>query len=156
MNNQLEKFDELQRKCITDVINIDLNDDQWTQSTLPIRDGGLGIRSAAMLAPSAILASAASTLGIQNDILPARFHAIPDSAVGMATNAWRSPSNSDIQRLDLHIKQKEWDKVITKKFKSNCWKKLTIPSTKLYFELPRHYTQATGSSHHQSPQLVRG
>ena len=83
----MEKFDELQRKCITYVINIDLNDYQWTQATLPMRDGRLGIRSAAMLAPSALLASAASTLGIQNDISPARFHAIPDNAVGMATNA---------------------------------------------------------------------
>ena len=36
-NKQREKFDELQRKCITDVINIDLNDDQWTQKTLELR-----------------------------------------------------------------------------------------------------------------------
>ena len=68
-----------------------------------------------MLAPSAFLASDASTLGIQNDILPARFHAIPDNAVGMATNAWRTLSNTDIPRLDLHIKQKDWEKVRTKK-----------------------------------------
>ena len=59
--------------------------------------------------------------------------------------------NTDIARLNLHIKQKEWDKVITKKIQVELLKKLTVPSTKLDFELPRHHTQATGSSHHQSP-----
>ena len=80
-----------------------------------------------MLAPSAFLASAASTLGIQNYILPARFHAIPDNAVSMATNARRALSNTDIPRLDLHIKQKEWDKVITKKVQVELLEKLTVP-----------------------------
>ena len=129
-NKQLEKFDVLHRKCVTDVINIDLKDDQWTLATLPIRDGGLGIRSAAMLAPSAFLASAASTLGIENDILPARFHAIPDNAVGMATNARRALSNTDIPRLDLEIKQKEWGKVITKKIQVELLHKANGPLDK--------------------------
>ena len=86
-NPLLVTFDTLQRKCLTDVINIDLNEDQWTQAILPIRDGGLGIRSVAMLAPSASLASATSRLQIQNDILLARFHGVPDNSLDMATNA---------------------------------------------------------------------
>ena len=79
-NPLLVTFDTLQRKCLTDVINIDLNEDQWTQATLSIWDEDLGIRSVAMLAPSAFLASATSTLQIQNDIQPARFHGVPDNA----------------------------------------------------------------------------
>ena len=59
-NPQFMKFGKLQRKCITDVIN--MNDNQWTQATLPVKDGGLGIRSVTVLAPSAFLASAAGTL----------------------------------------------------------------------------------------------
>ena len=62
----------MQRECITDVINISMNDNQWTQATLPVKDGGLGIRSVTVLAPSASLASAAGTLRIQNDILPVK------------------------------------------------------------------------------------
>jgi len=50
--------------------NVDLNDDQWLQASLPAGDGGLGIRSAEMLAPSAFLVSAASTLLLQQSILP--------------------------------------------------------------------------------------
>ena len=49
------KFDKLQR--ITDVININMNDNQWTQATLPVKDGGLGIRRMTVLTPSAFLAS---------------------------------------------------------------------------------------------------
>jgi len=49
---------------------VDLNDDQWAQAALPVWNGGLGIRSAQMLAPLAFLASAASTLEFQQSILP--------------------------------------------------------------------------------------
>ena len=102
----LVTFDTFQRKCLTGVINIDLNEDQWIQATLPIMDGGLGISvdSVAILAPSAFLASAPSTLQIQNDILPARFHGVTDNALDMATNSWR---NTDIPKIELRVKQKE-------------------------------------------------
>ena len=57
-----------------------MNDIQWTQATLPVKDGGLGIRSVTVLAASAFLASAAGTLRIQNDILPVRLHSQVDSS----------------------------------------------------------------------------
>jgi len=41
-------------------LNVNLNDDQWLQASLPVGEAGLRIRSAQMLAPSAFLASAAS------------------------------------------------------------------------------------------------
>ena len=47
------------------------SDPSWTQSTLPVRHGGLGIRSAVQLAPSAFLASAAASSGLAHLILPA-------------------------------------------------------------------------------------
>ena len=47
-----------------------MNNDQWLQASLPLGDCGLGMRSAEMLAPSAYLASAASTLLLQQSILP--------------------------------------------------------------------------------------
>jgi len=50
------------------IFNYVLSDDQWLQASLPIKDGGLGIRRVPSLATSAILAAAASTLSssIQN------------------------------------------------------------------------------------------
>jgi len=43
---------------------IHIDDDRWTQASLPVRWGGLGVRSAALLASSAYLASAASSLPV--------------------------------------------------------------------------------------------
>ena len=48
----------------------------------------------------------------------------------MATNAWRTLSNTDIPRLDLHIKQREWDKVITKKIQVELLEKANGPLDK--------------------------
>ena len=42
-----------------------LSDNQWLQSSLPVREGGLGVRSVVSLAPSAFLASAVSTRPLQ-------------------------------------------------------------------------------------------
>jgi len=49
--------------------NSDLSDSQWIQASLPVRDGGLGVRRVSQLASPAFIASAASTLSIQDDIL---------------------------------------------------------------------------------------
>ena len=68
-----------------------------------------------MLAPSAFLTLAKSTLQIQNDILPARFHEVSDNALYMATNSWIKVSGTDIPKIELRVKQKEWDRAVTKK-----------------------------------------
>ena len=47
----------------------DLSDIQWTQASLPVKDGGLGVRRVSSLALPAFLASAASILSLQVDIL---------------------------------------------------------------------------------------
>ena len=58
----LSDFDGLLKSGLMDILNCDLSDSQWLQASLPVRDGGLGVRRVAVLAPSAFLASAASTL----------------------------------------------------------------------------------------------
>ena len=57
------------RDGLEQILNVRLNDVQWKQATLPIRDGGLGIRRVSMLASSAYLASAASTRSLGSAIL---------------------------------------------------------------------------------------
>ena len=54
----LSNFDELQRDLVSEILNVTLSDNAWTQASLPVRSGGLGIRRAEQLAPSAFLASA--------------------------------------------------------------------------------------------------
>ena len=65
----LAEFDSLLRSGLTKIVNCELDDLAWIQAGLPIRDGGLGVRSVALLAPSAFLASAAATLELQDAIL---------------------------------------------------------------------------------------
>ena len=65
-----------EQQSVALVIQLAESDHSWTQSTLPVRHGGLGIRSAVQLAPSAFLASAAAFSGLAHLILPANLPAI--------------------------------------------------------------------------------
>jgi len=40
-------------KGIRAICNLDLYDPQWLQASLPVKDGGLGVRRVTSLAPSA-------------------------------------------------------------------------------------------------------
>ena len=61
-NPSLERFDALLKQAIQRITNSVLSDLQWIQASLPVRDGGLGVRRVSSLALPAILASAASTM----------------------------------------------------------------------------------------------
>ena len=63
-NPLLSKFDNILRRGLSKIFNYDLTDSQWIQASLPVQMGGLGVRSACTLAPSAFLASAAATLSL--------------------------------------------------------------------------------------------
>ena len=68
-NPELEHFDSMLRSGLSKIVNCELSGLAWIQAGLPIRDGGLGVRSVALLAPSAFLASAAATLDLQDAVL---------------------------------------------------------------------------------------
>jgi len=69
-NSSLQIFDNLLTSdywiCIT---NSALSDTQWPPASLPIKQGGLGVRRITLLAIPAFLASAASTPSLQEQIL---------------------------------------------------------------------------------------
>jgi len=65
----LQAFDFMLRAAIQRITNSDLSDSQWLQASLPVKDGGLGVRRVISLALPAFLASAASTLSLQDRIL---------------------------------------------------------------------------------------
>ena len=57
--------DKTLRNGPSTILNVEQSDDQWSQASLPVRDGGLEIHSAVMLAPSALMVSAAGTMDWQ-------------------------------------------------------------------------------------------
>lgn len=78
----LEKFGDLLRKYACTIANTDLTDIQWIQDSLPVRNGGLGVRRELSLVPAALVASAAGTLDLQ-ELTLAKCDAVVDSAVDL-------------------------------------------------------------------------
>jgi hypothetical protein len=107
----LDRFDDLLRSCVSNICNTDLSDTQWIQASLPVRNGGLGIRRVSSLAPSAFLASAAGTRDLQAKILQ-RCNAPDDSAATAVLEYWSERYNKTGVMLptgDAVAKQREWD-----------------------------------------------
>jgi hypothetical protein len=84
----LPLYDNVIRDSLSATLNVDLTDERWHQASLPVRWGGLGVRSVIMLAPSAYLASAACTMELTSSLLPAYLRDSKDSGIAPATSAW--------------------------------------------------------------------
>ena len=85
-NKLLKNFNDTLRKGMTSILNVAIFDDQWIQASLPVHLGGLGVRNAEKLPPSAFLASAASTFSLQNDILTGSIVSFEDKYTSDATH----------------------------------------------------------------------
>src|SRR6218665_2171163 len=81
---ELETYDTNLRRGLEQILNVSLNDLQWT-----LKMDGLGIRRASSLALPAFLASAASTLPLQTLILTS-INLIPDTHFQDMTSEWCS------------------------------------------------------------------
>ena len=104
----LSEFDTTLRECLCSVVNTDLTDIQWSQASLPVSMGGLGIRLASQLAPSAFLASAMGTRQLQDAIL-LQCSAASDMSVDRAISFWSSGHNLDAPTEVSAGNQKSWD-----------------------------------------------
>ena len=94
-NPLLSTFDGILRNGLSKILNVELNDSQWKQASLPVQMGRLGVRSACMLAPSAFLASAAAMLSLQNAILPESLHDTEDLTASFALASWKTLMHKD-------------------------------------------------------------
>ena len=56
-----EEFDETIRKCLQEILNVDMEGSIWAQSSLPVHLGGLGIRRVSEVALPAYLSSVCAT-----------------------------------------------------------------------------------------------
>ena len=83
------------------------------QATLPVKLGGLGVRRAVQVAPSAYLASSAATADLVSALLPMSHQSLPVPSVDVARTKWSQghsflpPTGADA------LKEKNWDGVIT-------------------------------------------
>ena len=107
----LNSFDETLRLIVGRITNIrfTVGDPAWTQATLPIKQGGLGIRSAVQLAPSAFLASAAASSELIQNILPARLQSQPIPSYDSALCIWSQDLDHPPPSGPAACIQKNWD-----------------------------------------------
>ena len=79
------------------------------QATLPVGNGGLGIRRAVQLAPSAFLASAAATHDLVQCILPTRLQSHPTPHRDEALSLWSAGHDDAPPAGAAAAIQKSWD-----------------------------------------------
>src|ERR1043165_1278018 len=111
----LARFDDLLREGLSTILNVDLDDDCWLQASLPVRDGGLGVRCASTMALSAFLASAANTDELQACILPTASAEIPYELANSALTAWKTLTGAEPPSGTATHRQKEWNLRYTEK-----------------------------------------
>ena len=109
----LRQIDVTLKSAVTQICNVTLSDEQWSQASLPVRHGGLGIRSVATLAPSAFLASAAGTQRLQSLILQKCNITTEDISNSTSAVHWASLSGS--APLPAEICQRSLDGLVTAK-----------------------------------------
>jgi hypothetical protein len=131
----LSAFDDLLREGVSVITNSRLTDMQWVQASLPIRDGGLGVRRATSLALPAFLASAASTATLQALIL-APHGDFPDTAVDAARAAWCDLHTNAPPTDDLSASQRAWHTASKDHDKVTIWYAATSTLGKA-----RHYSR---------------
>ena len=108
-NPALDLFDGCLRSALSRISNTNISDTQWLQASLPIKHGGLGVRQVRSLALPAFLASAASTLDLQSQILSAS-SCTTDSHFDSYLSVWQAAHGSLSSSDPLPDKQSFWDK----------------------------------------------
>ena len=107
----LGTFDDLLRSALSRIRNLDLTDTQWLQASLPIKDGGLGVRRVASLTLPDYLAFAAGTgtVSLQDAIL-VRYGCPTDSFLDTYRRTWLSTFGTSLAADAVIHKQSHWDR----------------------------------------------
>src|SRR6267154_3688522 len=88
LSSQCTVVSDAARDLLSSILNIRFTDTSWSQASLPVRWGGIGVRDVVGLAPSAYLGSLSATAQLVSSILPQSFSVSPDPMLGVAMQAW--------------------------------------------------------------------
>ena len=104
----LKAFDDIMKSCLEAITNCRLDDQAFCQASLPVKLGGLGIRSVEDLSLPAFIASSFKITAITEQLL-SNEHSAPFAAqLSIAVTTWRA---LDSQLTEPTIKgvQRSWD-----------------------------------------------
>jgi len=142
---ELEAFDNAKRTNTEKISNVTFGKDSWSQASLPIWHGGLGLRSAADLSLSFFLSSSFACQGLVNKLLPSL--TLPHGVVINATDAWSALHDSSPRQKET---QSAWDDLACETHSLPCSTPQALGTTAGY-SLHRKATPLTGQKPSQLP-----
>ena len=108
------ELDAVMKDLLSVTLNVSLEGDLGVQASLPVRHGGLGVRSVVAVSPSAFLASSAAASALLERLLPATCRSLPDPGWVEALSTWhRLGASSPPQGADAY-RQRSWDDPVCK------------------------------------------
>ncbi len=107
-SNSLPKLDSVLRQTLTNLLNIHFDDMAWSQATLPVKFGGLGVRKSVSLSIPAFLASAFSSMHLVEQLLRKSNLQPSKELTEEYIQIWKEMTINEILPSDL-TKQKLWD-----------------------------------------------
>jgi len=112
--NITQQYDEIMRQATKLIANVDFTIAAWKQASLPLRWGGLGIRSSAQLAPSAFIAFAAAAMNKIQAILPNDLSSQTLIYQETAINYWKNlqVDTATVEFDHTITRQRRWDDAI--------------------------------------------
>lgn len=114
-NVDLTSFTLRCRKIFSELYNINFYDEKiWSQATLPIKLGGIGIRDVSKLAPSCFISSIFSTAFLQSQVL-SNYTPSTDNELDDALQQWQLLANTAETPASVDKKhQRAWDNTMCK------------------------------------------
>ena len=108
----LASWDLLLLSIVSKITNINIYPDDpcWLQATLPVRSGGLGLRRASHLAPTAFMGSADGAHSLMLDLLPFHLSATSYEERKLALSTWKQDLPPETPVPTTPSNQKVWDR----------------------------------------------
>ena len=126
----LELYDQQMRRGLEDILNVELQDKAWDQSSLPVKQGGLGIRKASDPALPAFLSSGYGAASVVRDLLPSDIETDSYQELIDAENAWAYILNNNAEQPSNLSVQALWDAPMYKKKYQDLLNEESVPAEK--------------------------
>lgn len=113
--HNLNEFDEMMKRSVTNIVNVSFDENAWNQSSLPIRRGGLGLTLTRDIASSAFISSMHATKNLRAEIVSSN-----EEILNSAIDDWMLESSAEIPTVKVDVQQ-SWSSPIMENKLSNLF-----------------------------------